>query len=189
MKEDQKDYFGLTLAEFKEAVRDFQSGPCSEYSYDASTLRFDTIDGEWDGYQATLIFTAEPWYHQKYTIELHSTAEGVRICCGDECYLNCDSAGLFTYLYHEAAELAEKRGKANSYLQKAYRYQRTSMRLTAALVGPTAQATDLASRIGAEANARYHSTRRLCDRIISKLNQYNQKAKGAFEDAATYSKS
>ncbi|BCS87361.1 hypothetical protein [Pseudodesulfovibrio sediminis] len=188
MKDDQKDYFGLTLAEFKEAVHDFQNGPCSEYSYEASTLRFDTIDGEWDGYQATIIFTAEPWYHQKYAIEIHSTAEGVRICCGEECYLECDSAGLFTYLYHEAAELAEKREKANKYLRKAYRYQRASMRLAAALVGPTAQATDLASRIGENAKVRYHITRRLCDRIITKLNLCNQRAKGAFEDAATYSK-
>ncbi|MBI9080247.1 MAG: hypothetical protein JEY79_10980 [Pseudodesulfovibrio sp.] len=129
MSKNQKDYFDLTVADFEEAVKDFVDGPCSEYSYDASTSKIDTIDGEFDGYQAEVIFTAEPYYHQKYTIELHSTGEGVQICCGDECYLDCDSAGLWTYLFHEAAKTVDQQDNKIKLLDKAARYTRAESKL------------------------------------------------------------
>ena len=129
MSDNQKDYFDLSVADFKEAVEDFQNGPCSEYSFDTSVSKIDTVDGEFDGYSAEILFTCEPWYNQKYTIELHSTGEGVQIYCGDESYLDCDSAGLWIYLFHEAAKTVDKQDRKNKLLGKAARYSRAESKM------------------------------------------------------------
>ena len=69
------------------------------------------------------------------------------------------------------------------HFKRAYRYQKAATKIAAVLVVWTMRADGYSILLGPGASQKFHKARRICDRLVSKLNHCSQKALAAFTEA------